>query len=465
MTSISFPIAKAVLVVGTLGLALTHVGCASMSLAGKADKSSDRSVQAIYTETSKSESAKKPGIKSARKTQESEIQQLQFADPSAGVTRVHRDSAIQTVSHWEAAGSTGAIQTASAMQPAEQWCPPVQSNIQACPPDPRWPAAGPNPMAPGMMACDACNVPSPEKFNDEYLCDGGDRDWPVHYDSASRLGLDTEDTVLEFTNRAGFEQMKPSNKVCIYAPRFASVRTVSRPHEEHSTNEVAGVGQLASTGGMHSRLKASNSVKREMTGRVAVRSRAGGLDTGAVQGTVSQLRSPSVHDKLLNIYQALGFVRTGKFDDADTARLDYGLQAAFVWTREQNPVITAKADMALEGVFQQSTAVVTGIDDEREEAENLRIIKLADKKTAQPGDEIEFTIRYDNLGGREVHHIRIVDNLTPRLQYIDDSATSDRKGNLVLQDNGEGSQILIWEMEEPLPGKTGGVVTFKARVR
>ena len=103
--------------------------------------------------------------------------------------------------------------------------------------------------------------------------------------------------------------------------------------------------------------------------------------------------------------------------------------------------------------------------DEKELKENLRIVKLADKKTAVPGDDIEFTIRYDNLGTREVHHIRIVDNLTPRLQYLDDSATSDRVGQLLLEDNGEGSQILVWELEEPLPGKTGGVITFKARVR
>ena len=184
----------------------------------------------------------------------------------------------------------------------------------------------------------------------------------------------------------------------------------------------------------------------------------------AYQSVVSQLRSPSVHDKLLNIYQALTFVRFGKIDDADSARLNFGIQAASLWTREENPVITSKTDMALEGHFQQSSAVITAIDD-KEEAENLRIVKLADKNTAVPGDVIEFTIRYDNLGGREVHHIRIVDNLTPRLQYVDDSATSDRAGRLVLQDNGEGSQILIWELDEPLKGKTGGVVTFKARVR
>ena len=171
-----------------------------------------------------------------------------------------------------------------------------------------------------------------------------------------------------------------------------------------------------------------------------------------------------MHDKLLNIYQSLAFVRFGRIDDADTARLNYGIQAATLWTREEYPVISAKTDMVLEGHFEEASATITAIDD-RKSAENLRIVKLADKNTAVPGDDIEFTIRYDNLGGTEVHHTRIVDNLTPRLEYLENTATSDRDGRLVLQDNGEGSQILIWEMDEPLPAKTGGVVTFKVRVR
>ena len=205
-------------------------------------------------------------------------------------------------------------------------------------------------------------------------------------------------------------------------------------------------------------------MKREMTGRLAVRSRASGLETDALQGVISQLRSPSVHDKLLNIYQSLTFVRFGRVDDSDSARLNYGIQASSLWSREEYPVISAKTDMVLEGHFEEATAVITAID-EKTATDNLRIVKLADKNTAVPGDTIQFTIRYDNLGGREVHHIRIVDNLTPRLQYVEDSTTSDRNGRLVLEDNGEGSQILIWELEEPLPGKTGGVITFKTLVR
>jgi len=52
-------------------------------------------------------------------------------------------------------------------------------------------------------------------------------------------------------------------------------------------------------------------------------------------------------------------------------------------------------------------------------------VKLADKQIAKPGDIVTFTIRYDNIGDREVHDVVIIDNLTPRLEYIEDSAECD----------------------------------------
>ena len=52
-----------------------------------------------------------------------------------------------------------------------------------------------------------------------------------------------------------------------------------------------------------------------------------------------------------------------------------------------------------------------------------------------------------------------------RLELVEDSATTDRPGHLDVEPNGEGSYVLTFVIDEPLPGKTGGVVTFKARVR
>lgn len=484
MISLSRQFRHSTLGLSVISLAFSCSACMNLPQTARMNTPANGPVQALYKEASKPA----PGSKGARKNRDTEIQQLGSSQPGEGVTRVHHDSAIQQMAYAEdaepgatparsegeintAAHTANPVQTASGIQTASgfhhrQQFVQGQPVITSCPPaGPRWPAAGPDPLAPGMMACDVCNLPSPEKYDDEYLCDGGDRDIPVHYDEYNRVSLDTEDTIVEYTDRMGREKLRPSNRVCVYAPRFSSVRTVTRPHEDYGANEVAGVGQLARTGGMSSRLKASKGVQRTMLGGIAVRSRAGGLDMEEGQGTVAQLRSPSTHDKLLNIYEALTFVRFGRVDDADSARLNYGIQAASVWTRTTFPVITAKTDMVLEGHFSQSAVDLTVVDDKNKKPEDLRIVKLADKKTARPGDEIEFTIRYDNLGDDEAFHIRIVDNLTPRLDYINDSATSDRAGRLVLQDNGEGSQILVWELDEPLPGKTGGTVTFKARVR
>ncbi|MFG0294332.1 MAG: hypothetical protein ACF8PG_00380 [Maioricimonas sp. JB045] len=85
--------------------------------------------------------------------------------------------------------------------------------------------------------------------------------------------------------------------------------------------------------------------------------------------------------------------------------------------------------------------------------------------TAKPGDVVTFKIHFENVGGRELYEVRIVDNLTPRLQYIEGSASSELDGRVNIEDNGEGSQILTFELFEPLEGKTSGTVTFECRVR
>ena len=150
---------------------------------------------------------------------------------------------------------------------------------------------------------------------------------------------------------------------------------------------------------------------------------------------------------------------------AEEPRLAASIQSAVVWTRDQNPVVTAKSEVAgeLRSRFQQQELV--GQENRFNGKGKLRIVKLADQRIARPGDVVTFTIRFDNIGDREVYEVVIVDNLTPRLEYIDESATCDLSARLAAEDNGEGSVILRWELEEPLPGRKGGVATFQARVR
>ncbi len=63
--------------------------------------------------------------------------------------------------------------------------------------------------------------------------------------------------------------------------------------------------------------------------------------------------------------------------------------------------------------------------DERETAGNIQIVKLADRDVAQSGEVVTFTIRFQNTGDFDVYDVRIVDNLTPRLEYVPGTAKID----------------------------------------
>lgn len=367
--------------------------------------------------------------------------------------------------------SRGAAARVATVGGANVGCPPADCEI--CPVEPRTPVYGPNPFAPGAPGNQCCTAPSPRNYPDEYLCDGGDRDDPVHYSATHRMGLDTEDTVVEFTDHHGKERMRKSNKVCIYAPRFAAVRVVSQPIAGEGRMDITGLAQTVSQGGVHMGLGITNAVKRDGSQRVNVRSRASGVDNDQTPDNVREARGLRVAEKVQNTFENDKFLKTGRVDTAALARLNLAIRAAVDWSREQSPMITARTERDLTTTGEVRSSVIKQFDDQKtDEPGQLRLVKLVDHPTAQPGDEVTFTLRYDNLGPNPVHTVRIVDNLTPRLEYIPQSTSADRElvandegDDIPVEDNLEGSLILIWELTEPLPAGQGGVITFRCRVR
>ena len=302
-------------------------------------------------------------------------------------------------------------------------------------------------------------------YPDEYLFDGGDRDYPIHFDQYNRLGVETEDTIVEFDDDEGEHHVKPTNRVAIFAPRFAAVQSIHGPNARTTIRRLASAQESSITVSLNNRQK--HKMHRENVGseNVRMRSRASGVERRlAVSGHSSSLKV-ALQAKLLNAFEETGFLRTGQMRNSDEARLAYGLQAAAKWSRDLNPKISASIEGAQQTDNHFKPEELIGIEIDHKTKGDLRIVKLADKRTAKPGDVITFTLRYDNLGERELLNIKIIDNLTPRLEYIDDSAESDRPGDIHFEDNGEGSLILRFELDAPLPGKTGGIITFQCRVR
>src|SRR4029078_8524218 len=95
----------------------------------------------------------------------------------------------------------------------------------------------------------------------------------------------------------------------------------------------------------------------------------------------------------------------------------------------------------------------------------LRLLKLASCGQALPGDEIEFTLRYDNIGDQTINNVTIADNLTTRFDYIPGTPKSSVNADFVTEENSVGSLILRWEIKQPVKPREGGVLRFKVKVR
>jgi uncharacterized repeat protein (TIGR01451 family) len=303
-------------------------------------------------------------------------------------------------------------------------------------------------------------------YPDEYLFDGGDRGLPFHYENNDRAGFESEDTVGEFEDHLGNRRVKPSTRVAIYSPRFASVSTLTEPRENALAQAPAAADTALVTQRFDSRLVTSFHNEYNAPGGVLVRSRASGMDAEAESHGFDQSTNISLNDGLDRAIQNLQFLQSGRMNKADAAVIGEYVKNAALWTRNQSPSIQATTSAGMEVRATFKAMEIVGIEDSRKQRGDLRIVKLADKKVAQPGDVVTFTLRYDNLGDFELKNIRIVDNLTPRLEYIDGSATFEGpSGELLSFDNGEGSLILLFKIDGELDGGQGGVITFQTTVR
>ena len=318
-----------------------------------------------------------------------------------------------------------------------------------------------------------------QRYPDEYLLDGGDRGLPVHYSRTNRNGLDTEDTVGECVDHTGKRRTVASNSVAIYAPRFGAVRSITTPSGRSSIDRLADAHETVRDSGLKNKVGPQKYAFNASLKGIQTRLRVSGVEHKAGLAGVGQVVPLTEHKATLRGREEFAFAFRGTINQAEEAYLAAGIDAAMMWTKAESTVIVGKVDRVQQVRVSASEAGLTGTEDRHTSPGQLRIVKLADKAIAQPGDVITFVIRFDNLGDKELYDVRIVDNLTPRLEFLEDSATCDLPGEVVMENNDEGSLVLSFVLEEPLYGrkaveakankgkkiKTGGVVSFQCRVR
>ena len=311
-------------------------------------------------------------------------------------------------------------------------------------------------------AC-GCFHPRPAPQRDEFLCDGGDdglaaavrEDW--HLD-----GLGQEDTVAHYDTVDGRTVITPSNRVCVYAPRFGVVRREVDLHAYARYEMTVGFDDTRTPANIDDPQRAiaaqadfKPSIHRAENPPSLLRERQqlGELDR--------EQRAAEV-DGSLAPYADLQVIRAGTIDNEQKALVARASLAAITWAGDQSPQISIDSQQAHAAVGQRQAGVIYHQKDPTKP--RLRLIKLASASTAQPGEEIEFTLRFDNIGSQVMGNVTIVDHLTSRLEYVPDSAKSSLDADFSLEPQSAGSAVLRWEIKAPLEAGQGGILQFRCKV-
>jgi uncharacterized repeat protein (TIGR01451 family) len=307
-------------------------------------------------------------------------------------------------------------------------------------------------------------LPRPEFPHDEYLCDGGDS-WSaaVVNGNYSIHGLDQEDTIAHFDTQDGGTLVQPSNRVCIYAPRFAAVRQVTSAVASERALSAAGVDLTLLPVGHEDTQIATTVDRPEVPIGSSAAKIANSLDEHAHSIGIDNRQGLLLTVDGLVPIENLKQVLDKELQTADRMRLAVAMDAAILWTDNKGVQVTMdgqEASLAISTQAVQSVYLYEVREDTR-----LKLVKMASAADAQPGDSIEFTLHFENTGGQTIGNITLADNLTSRLEYIDGSQESSLAANFSSSVNDGGSLALKWDLKDPLPPGEGGVIRFRCRVR
>jgi uncharacterized repeat protein (TIGR01451 family) len=300
--------------------------------------------------------------------------------------------------------------------------------------------------------------------HNEYLRDGGDyitpasvkADWSVD-------GVEQEDTIAHYDTLDGRTEISPSNRVHIYAPRFGAVRRIDDVLASQGGERVAGFEKPIKLN-RHDESEMASTAIQPVQPQGEIGSKTASIYRERQQGGGLEHRQQlaAFQDKF-QPFEDFVLIRRGVMDQADKARLANAVDAAIVWAHDASVQVILDGQAAVEGVVDKTVEVVYTVD--RPHGPSLRLVKVASTDNALPGETVDFTLRYDNTGVEAIGNVVLIDNLSTRLEYVDDSQSSDRDARFSAIPNAGGSQAVRWELTAPLDPGQGGIIRFKVRVK
>nr|UXE45569.1 hypothetical protein Hi04_10k_c4998_00012 [uncultured bacterium] len=299
---------------------------------------------------------------------------------------------------------------------------------------------------------------------DEYLCDGGDHAMPIHFGGDGGLrGIDPRDAMVEFHDNRR-PRVLPTNTVCIYAPRFASVRVSAGANESLNVQHI----------------KSSDWMQRPEAGQVRqgpkrldqntaleanrLRSRASGLVGKVYAGEHSELRVLGSYDVMTHINSNTQIEGPENLKVRAKAVIRRSSTPPIVLNKAESLIMTGFVQGAGQMLMTWTPRELAGVETPPNKP-GLSVIKQVDVDQAEPGDTVTYTIKFRNMGNSPIRAVSIVDSLLPRLEYVAKSATGPAGTVFSAGENKAGSLELRWDLPDALMPGVEGTVTFKAVVR
>lgn len=298
----------------------------------------------------------------------------------------------------------------------------------------------------------------------EFLCDGGDQ--PPHARvrrDNSLSGLDAEDTVVQYRTEQGDVEVQASNRACLYAPRFVSVRQITGAVAGGRAIGLAQLDQPQGAGRFDSLqpgLVMSETVElghADVARRIdAMRERTRGVPVEGIQ-------QPEMAGDVMAALAGLSVTEMRQLRDNEKALLEQLALAAITWSLHESLEVaiedlkapTLTRDEHLEG-FTIYDFPDTG---------RLQIGKFADRDHALPGEVVTFMIRVENVGDSAVDQVVLTDNLTTRLEYVEGSQTCSAGAEFSTTVNQSQSLRLQWKLTDQLRVGESATIRFECKVR
>jgi uncharacterized repeat protein (TIGR01451 family) len=306
----------------------------------------------------------------------------------------------------------------------------------------------------------------PRMPRDECLPDGGDDIPYAHFTGADRLtGLSPSETAAQFSRPGERPRLVTSNQVCVYAPRFGLVRSSSAAIARLRLEGPRNVDHRVKRAAVEARVTTDYRLQQDKVNSLRRRERLSSVAMNETLGGIDELRVIAAMIKEEGYDKVFGHIGPNDVGQADDPRIARSIEAARAWNRDQFPAYTAITEGGGEIAGSTLTGEIQQIKQPIRKPGDLTLWKTVTPPNARQGDVVEFAISYRNVGQLPLESISIIDSLTPRLEYVADSAKTDRRAVFTASPNDAESHELRWDISDPVAGGEGGVVWFQAKVR